>query len=139
MAWIRMQRTMTGPTFRRAAFVAVLAQLAAAAPAAAQAPRLEGKWQARTTEAIHHIMVRGDSSAQFGEQIARWRVVADSLWLTVGDGVWMVYALRVQGDQLILSGGDLEQPVTLRRVGAATPRDRAVALPVAPPDSARAW
>jgi hypothetical protein len=130
---------MTRPASRRAALVAVATLLGAAAPAAAQAPRLEGKWQARTTEAIHHIMVRSDSSAQFGEQIARWRVVSDSLWLTIGDGVWMIYAMRVRGDQLTLSGGDLEQPVTLRRVGAATPRDRAVAIPVAPPDSARAW
>jgi hypothetical protein len=130
---------MTRPASRRAALVAVATLLGAAAPAAAQAPRLEGKWQARTTEAIHHIMVRSDSSAQFGEQIARWRVVSDSLWLTIGDGVWMIYAMRVRGDQLTLSGGDLEQPVTLRRVGAATPRDRAVAIPVAPPDTARAW
>jgi hypothetical protein len=110
-----------------------------AATAAAQAPRLEGKWQARTTEAIHHIMVRADSSAQFGEQVARWRVVSDSLWLTIGDGVWMVYGLRIQGDRLTLSGGDLEEPVTLRRVGGATPRDRAAVVPGAPPDSARAW
>jgi hypothetical protein len=110
-----------------------------AATAAAQAPRLEGKWQARTTEAIHHIMVRADSSAQFGEQVARWRVVSDSLWLTIGDGVWMVYGLRIQGDRLTLSGGDLEEPVTLRRVGVATPRDRAAVVPGAPPDSARAW
>jgi hypothetical protein len=84
-------------------------------------------------------MVRADSSAQFGEQVARWRVVSDSLWLTIGDGVWMVYGLRIQGDRLTLSGGDLEEPVTLRRVGGATPRDRAAVVPGAPPDSARAW
>ena len=123
---------------RRPALAAAVA-LSLAAPAAAQAPRLEGKWQARTTEAIHHIMVRADSSAQFGEQIARWRVVGDSLWLTIGDGVWMVYGMLVQGDRLTLSGGDLETPVTLRRVGAAAPRDRAVEIPAAPPDTARAW
>ena len=124
---------------RYAALAAAVTLLGTAAPAAGQAPRLEGKWQARTSEAIHHIMVRGDSSAQFGEQIARWRVVSDSLWLTIGDGVWMVYAMRIQRDQLTLSGGDLEQPVTLRRVGGATPRDRAAAIPIAPPDTARAW
>ncbi len=60
--------------------------------------RLEGKWQARgPDEAIHYIMVRGDSSAQFGDQMARWRVVGDSLWLTLGDGVWMVYGMRLEG------------------------------------------
>lgn len=123
----------------RAALAVATALVLDAAPAAGQAPRLEGKWQARTSEAIHHIMVRDDSSAQFGDQIARWRVVADSLWLTIGDGVWMVYGMRVQGDRLTLSGGDLETPVTLRRVGGATPRDHAAVIPAAPPDSARAW
>jgi hypothetical protein len=116
-----------------------LALLLVPASAAGQALRLEGKWQARTSEAIHHIMVRGDSSAQFGDQIARWRVVGDSLWLTIGDGVWMVYGMRIQGDRLTLSGGDLEAAVTLRRVGGSTARDRTAAIPGAPPDSARAW
>lgn len=111
----------------------------AAAPAAGQAPRLEGTWRASSGDAIHHILVRTDSSAQFGEQVARWRVVQDSLWLTVGDGVWMVYAMRLSGDRLTLSGGDLEQPVTLRRVGPARPRDGAVEIPAAPPPDARAW
>ncbi len=110
-----------------------------APPATAQARGLEGRWRARTGEAIHHIAVRSDSSAQFGEQVARWRIVADSLWLTVGDGVWMVYAMRLSGDRLTLSGGDLEQPVTLRRVGPAGPREGAAVIPPAPPPDARAW
>ena len=130
---------MTALVIRRPALAAGLALLLGTAPAAGQALRLEGKWQARTSEAIHHIMVRGDSSAQFGEQIARWRVVGDSLWLTIGDGVWMVYGMRIQGDRLTLSGGDLEEAVTLQRVGGATPRDRTAVIPGAPPDSARAW
>lgn len=132
-------RAMTRLVIRFPALGAGLALLFGAAPAAGQALRLEGKWQARTSEAIHHIMVRSDSSAQFGEQIARWRVVGDSLWLTIGDGVWMVYGMRIQGDRLTLSGGDLEEAVTLRRVGGATPRDHTGAIPAAPPDSARAW
>lgn len=111
-----------------------------AAQAAGPRGRLEGKWEARgPDEGIHHIMVRKDSSAQFGDQVARWRVVGDSLWLTLGDGVWMVYGLRVEADQLRLSGGDLEKPVTLRRVGLATPRPDSLAIPDPPPASARAW
>src|SRR3979409_396435 len=50
--------------------------------------RIEGKWQAKTDEEIRNIMVRGDSSAQFGDQVARWRVMGDSLWLALGAGVW---------------------------------------------------
>jgi hypothetical protein len=109
----------------------------------AQAPRrtpLEGRWEARgPDDAIHHIMVREDSSAQFGNDVARWRVVGDSLWLTLGDGVWMVYALALKGERLTLSGGDLEKPVSLRRVGAALPRPDSLRIPEPPPRAARAW
>jgi len=100
--------------------------------------RLVG-WQAKTDDGIRHIMVRSDSSAQFGDQVARWRLVGDSLWLTLGDGVWMVYGLRLGGDKLTISGGDLDKPVTLRRVGPATARPDTLAIPPSPPDTARAW
>jgi hypothetical protein len=101
--------------------------------------RLEGDWQAKTDDGIRHIMVRRDSSAQFGDQVARWRVVGDSLWLTLGDGVWMVYGVGVSGDKLRISGGDLQKPVTLRRLGPANARPDTLAIPPAPPDTARAW
>lgn len=108
-------------------------------PAAGHRPRLEGKWQAKTEDEIRNIMVRSDSSAQFGDQVARWRVVGDSLWLTLGDGVWQVYRMKLESEKLTLSGGDLEKPVTLRRVGAATARADSVAIPPPPPPSERAW
>jgi hypothetical protein len=126
--------------------VCLLIIAAAALPALAGAQsgrvRLDGWWQARAGDQLRDIVVRTDSSAQFGDQIARWRVVGDSLWLTVGDGVWMVYGMQVAGDRLTLSGGDLEKPVTLRRAGPASPRAAgasAVAIPEAPPPNARAW
>jgi len=101
--------------------------------------RLEGKWQAKTEDEIRNIIVRSDSSAQFGDQVARWRVVADSLWLTLGDGVWQVYGMKLDGDKLTLSGGDLEKPVTLRRLGPAPARADSVAIPAPPPPTERAW
>jgi len=119
--------------------------LALAAPLAAQGtgsprrPRLEGDWQAKTDDGIRHIMVRPDSSAQFGDQVARWRLVGDSLWLTLGDGVWQVYDLKLEADKLTLAGGDLEKPVTLRRVGPPTARADSVAIPSPPPPTERAW
>src|SRR3989442_7412763 len=98
---------------------------------AAQAPaRLTGNWQAKAGDEIRHIIVRTDSSAQFGEEVARWRVVGDSLWITLGDGVWQVYAMRFTGDKLTISGGDLEKAVTLRRAGPPPPR---APCPVPPP------
>jgi hypothetical protein len=106
----------------------------------AQAPvRLAGNWQARAGDEIRHIMVRSDSSAQFGEEVARWRVVGDSLWITLGDGVWQVYGMKIAGDKLTISGGDLEKPVTLRRVGPATVRPDTLAIPDAPAPNQRAW
>ena len=101
--------------------------------------RLEGKWEARTEDEIRNIMVRGDSSAQFGEQVARWRVVGDSLWLTLGDGVWQVYGMKLDNDKLILSGGDLEKAVTLRRIGPPSARADSVVIPPPPPPTERAW
>lgn len=102
-------------------------------------PRLEGKWEARTDDGPRLIMVRPDSSAQFGEQVARWRLVGDSVWFTLGDGVWNVYGLKVKGNKMTISGGDLDKPVSLRRVGPATPRPDTLKVPDPPPASARAW
>ena len=128
---------------RRADLLVLLVGLGLGPRLAAQtAPHhshLEGKWQAKTADEIRNIMVRGDSSAQFGEQVARWRIVGDSLWLALGDGVWQVYGMKLDGDKLTLSGGDLEKPVTLHRVGPATARADTVAIPPPPPPSERAW
>src|SRR5438309_11095091 len=114
-------------------------RLAAQTAPSLRRSHLEGKWQAKTEDEIRNIIVRRDSSAQFGEQVARWRVVGDSLWIALGDGVWQVYGMKLEGDRLTLSGGDLEKPVTLRRVGPPTARADSVAIPAAPPATERAW
>jgi hypothetical protein len=107
---------------------------------AAQLPvKLTGDWQARTGDEIRHIMVRSDSSAQFGSDLARWRVVGDSLWITLGDGVWQVYGMKLSSEKLTISGGDLEKPVTLKRIGPPTARPDSLAIPEAPPANQRAW
>ncbi len=100
---------------------------------------LEGQWEAKASDGLHYVMVRADSSAQFGEQVARWRLVGDSIWFTLGDGAWQVYGLKVAGDRLTLSGGDLDKPVSLRKVGPPTARPAGLVVPDAPPDTARAW
>lgn len=121
-------------------WLVLVCPLAGGFPLAAQSGfRLDGKWQAQTDDEIRNVMVRSDSSAQFGDQVARWRLVGDSLWITLGDGVWQVYGMKLDGDKLTLSGGDLEKPVTLRRVGPPTARADSLAIPSAPPPSERAW
>ena len=59
--------------------------------------------------------------------------------IALGDGVWQVYGMKLEADKLTLSGGDLEKPVTLRRVGPPTARADSVAIPAAPPATERAW
>ncbi|HYK10757.1 MAG TPA: hypothetical protein VEV39_08155 [Gemmatimonadales bacterium] len=118
---------------------AVVLPVMAGAQVTAKRVHLEGQWEAKASDGLHYVMVRSDSSAQFGEQVARWRLVGDSIWFTLGDGAWQVYGLQVAGDRLTLSGGDLDKPVSLRKVGPPTPRPTGLVVPDAPPDTARAW
>src|SRR5258705_763312 len=76
-------------------------------------PRLTGDWQARTGDEIRHIMVRAHSSAQFGRDLPRWPVVGDSLWITLGAGVWQGYGLKVAGGKLTIRRCGLAEPVQL--------------------------
>lgn len=105
--------------------------------AAQRPPRLEGTWRAETPDGPQTVIVRADSSASFGDETVRWRIVADSIFIALGDE-WMVYNFAVAGRTLTLSGGDLEEPIVLRRVGPALPRPDSVAVPPAPPMSRRA-
>jgi hypothetical protein len=57
----------------------------------------------------------------------------------MGDGVWNVYGWKIVGDKLTISGGDLDKPVSLRRVGVATVRPDTLVVPDPPPADARAW
>jgi len=113
------------------------AALAAGQAAAQRAPRLEGTWKAETPDGPQTVIVRADSSASFGDETVRWRIVADSIFIALGDE-WMVYNFALRGRRLTLSGGDLEEPITLERVGPAGARPDSVPVPPAPPMSRRA-
>ncbi len=77
------------------------------------------------------VIVREDSSASYGTQTVRWRLVGDSLALALG-GEWVDYKLKVKGKRLTLSGGDLTEPVTFNLVGPPTPRPDTVPVPPDP-------
>jgi hypothetical protein len=77
------------------------------------------------------VIVRADSSASYGAETVRWRIVGDSLALALG-GEWVSYRLKVKGKRLTLSGGDLSEPVTFELVGPPTPRPDTVAVPPDP-------
>jgi hypothetical protein len=77
------------------------------------------------------VIVRPDSSASYGTQTVRWRLLGDSLALALG-GEWVNYKLKLRGKRLTLSGGDLNEPVTFDFVGPPSPRPDTVAVPPDP-------
>ena len=106
------------------------------AAAAAQQPALLGTWkfdlrQGDKKEGPRTVVVRPDSSASYGSETVRWRVIGDSLALALG-GEWVNYRLKLKGRRLTLSGGDLTEPVTFERVGPPSPRPDTVAVPPDP-------
>ena len=93
---------------------------------------ISGTWRAQTPEGPREVVVRPDSSASYGEETVRWRLVADSLYLAFGDE-WVGYVIAVKGSELTISGGDLEEPMKLKRVGPPTPRPDGIPVPDPPP------
>lgn len=77
------------------------------------------------------VIIRPDSSASWGRETSRWRLEGDSIAIAIG-GEWEVYRVKVEKRKLTLSGGDLQKPITLTRVGAASPRPPGVAIPPDP-------
>ncbi|HEX5818958.1 MAG TPA: hypothetical protein VFY20_08765, partial [Gemmatimonadales bacterium] len=73
-----------------------------------------------------------DSSASYEKETVRWRWPAPgAIWLALG-GEWEKFKLDLKGDKLTLSEGDLQEPITLKRIGPPTPRDASVPVPPDP-------
>jgi hypothetical protein len=110
---------------------------AGVAQAPAAGPGIVGTWKVSAKEldqrkdAPRLVIVRGDSSASWGTETARWRLKGDRLWLAIG-GEWEDYRLKVKGQTLTLSEGDLTKPVSFQRVGPPTPRPANVPVPPDP-------
>ena len=116
----------------------VLLGLLLSAPLLAQAPNgttLSGLWQLEKgkvkADGPKTVMIRADSSASWGKETVRWRLKEGQIMIALG-GEWEIYKLRLKGDRLTLSGGDLPDPITLKRVGPATPRPANVPVPPDP-------
>jgi hypothetical protein len=103
--------------------------------AAAQDPEITGTWRVDANADVksgpREVIIRADSSASWGKETVRWRVVGRKIWIAIG-GEWEIYDLRLRRRDLTLSGGDLTKPVTLRRAGPPTPRPDGVAVPPDP-------
>lgn len=115
------------------ALLAAALLLVVSSPAVGQTapPDLTGTWQADTPDGPQTIVVRPDSSASFGEEIIRWRAAPDTVYLALG-GEWIGYNFSLRGRTLTLSGGDLVEPIELRRIGPPTPRPEGVPVPPNP-------
>jgi hypothetical protein len=98
---------------------------------------ITGTWRADTPDGPREVIVRPDSSASVGEEMVRWRLAADTVLLAFGDE-WVAYQYALSEHHLTLSGGDLEEPVTLTHIGPPTPRPEGVPVPPAPPADRRA-
>lgn len=110
--------------------------LSAPASGMAQQAPILGTWkfdlnQGDKKQGPRTVIVRPDSSASYGAETVRWRIVGDSLALALG-GEWVNYRLKVKGGRLTLSGGDLTEPVTFERVGPPSPRPDTVSVPPDP-------
>ena len=120
----------------RFSWLLLVSLLAAPRVAGAQQAAILGTWkfdlkQDPKKEGPRMVIVRPDSSASYGTQTVRWRIVGDSLALALG-GEWVNYRLKLKGKKLTLSGGDLTEPVNFQKVGPPTPRPDSVPMPPDP-------
>ena len=120
--------------------LSLLAPVAVAAQSSAKPkPDITGTWQAKVKEktkagsrnVTKEVVIRADSSASYEKETVRWRWPApNAVWLALG-GEWEKFKIDLKGDKLTLSEGDLQEPITLKRIGP--PKPRAANVPV-PPD-----
>jgi hypothetical protein len=134
-AAVRFQELVIGGHVKLSWILAGALLLAPTVASAQQAPIL-GTWkfdlkQGDKKPGPRMVIVRADSSASYGAETVRWRIIGDSLALALG-GEWVNYRLKVKGKRLTLSGGDLTEPVTFELVGPPSARPDTVAVPPDP-------
>jgi len=109
---------------------------AAAQSKSADPPAIQGIWRVDaasvTGNGPREVIIRADSSASWGKETVRWRLPAAGKIMIALGGEWETYRMKLKGDKLTLSGGDLSEPITLKRTGVATPLPTGVAVPPDP-------
>lgn len=94
-----------------------------------------GTWQVKAGKDVKNgpreVVIRADSSASWGKETVRWRLLKDEkeISILIG-GEWETYQFKIKGSALTLSGGDLQKAVTLQRVGPPTPLPAGTKVPV---------
>lgn len=117
-------------------WIAGLVLLSAPAAAVAQQQAIVGTWQfdanqGPRSDGPRTVVVRPDSSASYGTETVRWRILGDSLSLALG-GEWVNYRMRMKQKKLTLSGGDLTKPMIFQLIGPPSPRPDTIPVPPDP-------
>lgn len=108
----------------------------AAVPLAAQKTLdISGTWRvdagADTKNGPREVVIRPDSSASWGKETVRWRLKGDKISIVLG-GEWESHKIKVKDNVMTLSGGGLDKPVTLRKVGPPTALPAGAKIPADP-------
>jgi hypothetical protein len=97
---------------------------------------IQGTWRVDaasvTGNGPREVIIRADSSASWGKETVRWRLPEGGKIMIALGGEWETYRMKLKGDKLTLSGGDLSEPITLKRTGPPTPRPADVPIPPDP-------
>ncbi len=97
---------------------------------------VQGTWQVDASSVAgkgpREVIIRADSSASWGKETVRWRLPEPNKIMIALGGEWETYRMKVKGDKLTLSGGDLSEPITLKRTGPPTPRPDSIPVPPDP-------
>jgi len=100
------------------------------------APAVEGTWQVDASSVAgkgpREVIIRADSSASWGKETVRWRLPEPNRIMIALGGEWETYRMKLKGSKMTLSGGDLSEPITLKRTGPATPRPDSIPVPPDP-------
>jgi hypothetical protein len=117
------------------ASLALAASPPAPASAAAPGPVIAGTWKLEKgkvkAEGPKTVIIRADSSASWGKETVRWRLKGDQIMIAIG-GEWETYKIKVKNERMTLSGGDLTEEITLKRVGPPTARPDSIPVPPDP-------
>ena len=84
------------------------------------------------TSGPREVIIRDDSSSSWGNEHSRWRLLKGNQIMIAVGGEWETYNYKLKSNKITISGGDLTDPVTLTRVGPATPRPSGVPVPPDP-------
>lgn len=100
----------------------------------AQQSGLTGTWVAKvkSKDGPQQVIIRADSSASWGKETVRWRWPSPTEIKILLGGEWETYTIELKGDRMKLSGEELDEPVTLKRVGPPSARPDSVKIPADP-------